>query len=506
MKKMWMVTVVLIFGFMTGLAEEPVDLQMISRIKHEGFKNSQVMDILSNITDVHGPRLTGSSGYMKSAEWCRDQLADWGLENAEVAPWGVFGYGWEVERYSCEMTAPYYVNIIGHPKAWTPGTDGVVSGTPIHMTFESDLDEFKGKLKDAIVIFGDPRVAEQPFEADANRFSHEDLTELKQAMQGEDPERAARRARWRSLRKKIQEIRKFLVAEGVAAVLESSWIEHGTLRVMSGGSYKTTADPVVPAMVIALEQFNQILRLLEKDVDVQLEINIQARFNKEDSLGYNVIADIPGTDKNLKSGLVMLGAHLDSWHGGTGATDNGSGCSVMMEAVRILKALDVKPRRTIRIALWDGEEQGLLGSKGYTKALFGDGDQKPFTDAHENFSAYFNIDNGTGKIRGIYLQENDAARPVFEALFKPFHDLGASTVTIRNTSSTDHMAFDALGLPGFQFIQDPIAYRARTWHTNMDVLDHAIEADLQQMSVIVAAIVYHVAMRDERIPRKEMNP
>jgi hypothetical protein len=404
------------------------------------------------------------------------------------------------------MLEPRYVNIIAVPKAWTPGTNGVISGAPVHIKLDEDLEKFRGKLQNAIVLLGDPREAESHFEADAERYSEEALEKLQQApLPGEISPREERRRNFREMREKLNKIREFLIAEGAAVTLESSRIEHGTLQVMGGGSPKASGEPVLPAMVIALEHFNQVVRLLDKEVPVKMEVNIQNRFETEDSLGYNVIAEIPGTDKTLKKELVMLGAHLDSWHGGSGATDNGAGCAAMMEAMRILKALDVKPRRTIRIALWSGEEQGLLGSKGYVKKHFGDVGSKEFTAAHADFSAYFNLDNGTGKIRGIYLQENDAARPIFEAYLEPFHDLGASTITIRETDGTDHKSFDALGLPGFQFIQDPIAYRARTWHTNMDVFDHALDTDLMQMSVIAASFVYHTAIRDEKIPRKPLN-
>ncbi|HEX9652422.1 MAG TPA: M20/M25/M40 family metallo-hydrolase, partial [bacterium] len=287
-------------------------------------------------------------------------------------------------------------------------------------------------------------------------------------------------------------------------VLEPSEREHGTIRVHSGGSYKIGAEPVSPALVVAAEHYGRLARLLEKNIPVKVEINIQTRFFENDSLGYNVIAEIPGTDKKLKTELVMLGGHLDSWHSGTGATDNAAGCAVTMEAARILNAIGVKPRRTIRIALWGGEEQGLLGSHGYVRNHFGDRHTLALKAEHTRLSAYFNLDNGTGKIRGIYLQENDAVRPVFEAYLAPFHDLGAIGVTIRDTGGTDHLAFDAVGLPGFQFIQDPIDYGTRTHHTNMDVYDHAQPSDLMQASVIMASFVYHTAMRDEKLPRKPL--
>jgi Zn-dependent M28 family amino/carboxypeptidase len=301
-----------------------------------------------------------------------------------------------------------------------------------------------------------------------------------------------------------EKMMKLLREEGTAVLLEPSRGEHGTLFVGGGGSRSMGSDPALPSLVVAIEHYSRIARLLEKGLPVKLEINIQNRFYEDDSLGYNVVAEIPGTDKKLKDEVVMLGGHLDSWHAGTGATDNAAGCAVAMEAVRILKAIGVQPRRTIRIALWSGEEQGLLGSRGYAQKHFGDRGTMRLKPEHEKFSAYFNLDNGTGKIRGVYLQGNDAVRPIFEAWLKPFHDLGANTLTIRNTGGTDHLSFDAVGLPGFQFIQDRIDYDTRTHHTNMDVYDHALDGDLIQASVIMASFVYHTAMRDEKLPRKPL--
>ncbi len=497
----------LLFFVSSAFAKEPVDLQMITKLKQEGFKNSQVMDILSDLTDIYGPRLTGSTHLKKASEWARDQLGNWGLANAHLEAWGTFGRGWETERYSIEMMEPWYLNIYAHPKAWTPGTDGEISGQPVMITMEDDdfTEKFAGKLKGAIVMLSSVADYEGHFEAEATRLSDEELEEEYMAP---DPkkrhgrsERYKKYMKWRKWKKKVN---RFLVEEGAAAILESGRLNDGTIRVMSGGSYKTTADSTLPTLAIATEHYNLISRLLKKEIAVKLVLNIQNRFLDDDSLGYNVLAEIPGTDRKLKDQVVMIGAHIDSWHGATGTTDNGAGCAVMMEVMRILKAVGVKPRRTIRIGLWSGEELGEFGSEGYVKKHFGDRKTMQLEPEHEKFSAYYNIDNGTGKIRGIYLQGNDAARPFFEAMFAPFHDYGAETVTIRNTTSTDHEAFDKIGLPGFQFIQDPIDYFGRTWHTNMDFFDHAQESDLMQMSVIVASIVYHTAMREQKIPRKPL--
>lgn len=488
-------------------SQEPVNLEVVSRMKSEGFQNSQVMETLFWLTDVHGPRLTGSPNMKASSEWARDQLAKWGLENAKLESWGAFGRGWTTERFSIEMIEPQYQPIIAWPQAWTAGTNGAVSGTPVMVeaTTEEDLAKYKGKLRGAIVLMQKPRDAETHFEADAKRRDEKDLVELAQA-----PELGAaspfenRRQEFRAQRALREKMAKFFRDEGAAVLLQPSRGEHGTLFAGGAGSRNIGAEQALPTMVVAIEHYSRVWRLLEKGLPVKLEVNIKSRFYEDDSLGYNVIAEIPGTDKKLKDEVVMLGGHLDSWHPGTGTTDNAAGCSVTMEAVRILKTLGVQPRRTIRIALWSGEEQGLLGSRGYVKQHFADPANMQPKPEHAKFAAYFNLDNGTGKIRGVYLQGNDMVRPIFEAWLKPFNDLGANTLTIRNTGGTDHLAFDGVGLPGFQFVQDEIDYDTRTHHTNMDVYDHALKGDLMQASVIMAAFVYHAAMREEKLPRKPM--
>jgi hypothetical protein len=482
-------------------AQEPVNLQAVSRIKTEGLENSQVMETLFWLTDVHGPRLTGSPNMRAASEWARDQLAKWGLENARLETWGAFGRGWAAERFSIEMLAPQYQPLIAWPQAWTASTNGVISSTPVlvDVKTEEDFAKYKGKLRGAIVLAQRPREAETHFEADAKRRDEKRLAELAQAPEPGAPSPGFGRREEFALREKTA---KFLREEGAAVLLYPSRGEHGTLFVQSGSRDRNAAT--LPTFMVAIEHYSRVWRLLEKGIPVKLEINAQNRFYDIDSLGFNVIAEIPGMDKKLKDEVVMLGGHLDSWHAGTGATDNATGCSVAMEAVRILKALGLQPRRTIRLALWSGEEQGLLGSRGYVKQHFADRAAMQPRPEHEKFSGYFNLDNGTGKIRGVYLQGNDMVRPIFEAWLKPFNDLGANTLTIRNTDGTDHLSFDAVGLPGFQFIQDEIDYDTRTHHTNMDVYDHALKGDLMQASVIMASFVYHAAMREEKLPRKPM--
>ena len=497
----------LVVSLVSLRAEEPVDLTVVARIKAEGFQNSQVEDLLFHLTDLYGPRLTNSPNYRAASQWCVEKLTEWGLANARLEPWGTFGRGWATEGFSAEMIEPQYLNLIAYPKAWTPGTNGAVTGTPVLVRIkdEQDFERYRGKLQGAIVLLGEPRELKPHFEADAKRRSEEDLAALMAAPEpGARPSWWARRAEFRRRRALQNKITKFLRDEGAAVVLEPSQRDYGTIRVHRGGSQRMNAEPALPALVVSAEHYGRLARLLERNIPVTLRIAIQNSFFDDDSLGYNVVAEIPGVHKKLKHELVMLGAHLDSWHAGTGATDNAAGCVVTMEAVRILKAIGVKPYRTIRIALWGGEEQGLLGSRAYVKKHFGDRETMTLTPEHETFSAYFNLDNGTGKIRGVYLQGNDAVRPIFEAFLRPFHDLGAKTLTIRNTGGTDHLSFDAIGLPGFQFIQDPIDYSTRTHHTNMDVYDHALKSDLMQAAVIMASFVYHTAMRPEKLPRKPL--
>jgi hypothetical protein len=516
MKKSFAISLLLTLALVFTLyAAERVDLQVVGKIKTEGFENSQVMETLSWLTDVYGPRLTGSPNYMKAAEWARDRLADWGLENAHLEPWGTFGRGWATERFSVEMTEPQYMPMIAYPKAWTPGTDGLVSGTPVLLDIKSDKDfeKYSGSLRGAIVMIRPPKEAETSFYPDAERFSDEELKELALAPDPANPtpwwkwllpSHIRQRQERRDRRFPQRKLMNFLREEGAAVILEPSRGSHGTIFVGAGGSRRIGSEPALPALVVAAEHYNRVARLLEKGLPVKLEVMVQNRFFSEDSLGYNVVAEIPGSDRRLKNQVVMLGAHFDSWHAGTGATDNATGSAVAMEAVRILKAIGVRPRRTIRIALWGGEEQGLLGSRGYVKEHFGDAKTMQLKPEHATLSAYFNVDNGTGKIRGVYLQGNEAVRPIFRAYLEPFHDLGATILTIRKTGGTDHLAFDAVGLPGFQFIQDPVDYMTRTHHTNMDLYDHAIEGDLMHNAVILASFVYHTAMREDMLPRKPL--
>ena len=549
-----------------GGPQEKFDQDAISKIKEEGMKHSQVMDTLSYLTDVPGPRLTGSPGIRAAQEWAKQKLASWGLQNPHLEAWGPFGRGWSLEGFTANMIKPNYTPLIAYPKAWSPSTNGVVRAQPVYFNAktEAELANYTGKLKGAIVLLSEPREVKAHFEALGHRQTDEDLLRLANA----DPPGAGGQGGGRNFRMTDEQraaaallTKKWLMLqnEGAALVLEPGRGDGGTMFVQSATlaypqdtpreNQKTIRDkdapPFVPQVVVAVEHYNRIIRMIQRGAPVTLEFNVSTKYYDQDLMSHNVIAEIPGTD--LKDEIVMLGAHFDSWHSGTGATDNAAGSAVCMEAVRILQTLGFKPRRTIRIGLWSGEEQGLLGSRAYVSDHFakrlgpdprfgaGAGGAQPppeqqappqfeMKPEHDKFAGYFNLDNGTGKIRGIYLQGNEEVRTIFRAWFAPFkdmigagpasdskaalpnsaRDLPVATISIANTGGTDHQSFDGVGLPGFQFIQDQIEYDTRTHHSNMDVYDRIQEDDMKQAATIMAAFVYNTAMRDKKLPRKAM--
>ncbi len=511
----------LIFAF-PARAQEPVDQSVIARIKTEGFQHSRVMETIFYLTDVHGPRLRGSANYKAAAEWAVKTLNQWGLSNARLEPGGFTGRGWTVNKFNVEMTVPQYLHVIAYPLAWSPATKGVVSGQPVIVEIDSpaDFPKYRGKLRGAIVLLGKP--SDKPaahFEADAKRFTEDELKRGAQALHptekilaGFDAPNYAQseKSRREGLSRRVA-FSKFFLDEGVAALLRSSPLDSTNLLAMDAGGFDLNSpnyklpvpELVVPSFVLAREHYGRIYRLSEKGFTVKLEANLQVTIH-DAGPGYNIMAELPGVDPKLRDELVMLGGHFDSWHAGTGATDNAAGCAVMMEALRILKTIGIKPRRTIRLGLWDGEEGGHLGSSTYVKNHFGDPATMQLKPEHEKLAGYFNLDNGTGRIRGVYLQGNEAVRPIFESWLQPFHYLGATTLVIQSVGGTDHLDFDHVGLPGFQFIQDRIDYQTRTHHTNLDVYESILPDDLKQAAVIVASFVYHAAMRDEKLPRKPL--
>lgn len=479
------------------MAQETVDLSTVERIRHEGLERSQIEPMARYLTEVIGPRLTGSPGMLRANEWTADQFRSWGLSSVEVQAWGEFGRGWQNEDYRGRILTPFEQPLHGQPLAWTGSTPGLVRGPAVVARVEdaSQIDALVGTLSGAFVLIDEPQDVEPEFSHQDRRTSLQDLLEPESADAASmtEAERQAMFQRFREQRALANEVADMAEAEGAHAILRISSREHGVIRGGSAGSREAGAAEGLPQVALSREQYNQIYRNVEAGVGVELEVAVENKFFEEDLEQYNTLAELPGTDKANE--YVMIGAHLDSWHMGGGATDNAAGSVIMMEAMRILKALGVQPRRTIRIALWSGEEQGLLGSRAWVANNEG---------IHDQISAYLNVDNGTGRLRGIWDQSNTHALPVFEQILWPFRDLGVVAVRQGDTGGTDHLAFDAAGIPGFNFIQDPIEYGINTHHTELDTFDHLVIEDLMQAAVVVASTAYHLAMRDEMMPRKDV--
>jgi len=499
-------------------AQDNVDLSVLTRIKHEAFQNSQVMDDLFYLTDVYGPRLTNSPGHREAAEWVMKRLREYGLQNVHEEPWGPFGQSWRLTYFSAHLLEPQYQPLIGFPLAWTPGTPGDIKAEPVMavITSEADFDKYKGKLKDKVVLSMEPKVVAMSTEPLAHRLTDEELAARGKVLDPSRPYAAymaaapvltpEQRAAAAALRKKVSQ---FYKDEGAAVVLQYGYNgDGGTVFASSGGSQDPKAPIPAPTVALTPEHYNRIARLVEHNIPVKLEFDIRADFLGTNDSSFNVIGEIPGTTK--KDEIVMLGGHLDSWHGATGATDNATGCSVAMEAVRILKALNQPLPRTVRIALWGGEEEGLLGSMAYVQDHFAQRDTMQIKPEFLKLSAYYNDDSGTGRFRGISVGGNDAVTPIFESWTAPLHDLGMTAVigetappTVR-PGGTDHTSFTWIGLPGFGFLQDPMEYGTRTHHSNMDFYDRVQPGDVMQGAAIEAWFVYNTAMRKEMMPRMDM--
>ncbi|MDR3741961.1 MAG: M20/M25/M40 family metallo-hydrolase [Terracidiphilus sp.] len=524
-------------------ATESLDLAMYQKIRDEGLNHSHVMEFASALTDGIGPRLTASPNAKKANEWTRDTLTRIGLENAHLEDWGEFGLGWQQLNTWARMVTPDTAVLILQATPWSPSTPGPVTGGVVSVVVkdEKDLDQYKGKLAGKIVLYGPMRDVAPVDKALFDRYTEKELEDLADFPigngSGVSPEMQARIRAYMERNKLIDKVAAFFADEKVAAVIEpsrdakNSGGSGGTFFDDNGATlgrapYLADKQVKIPVAVAAIESYGRLFRLVEAHVPVTVEIDIETKFTGEHEHAYNTVAEIPGTDPKLKDQVVMVGGHLDSWIAGTGATDNGAGTVVAMEAVRILKALGIKPRRTIRIALWTGEEQGIFGSKGYVKQHFGSATLSTAPDQlalpefmrratgplevkpeQKLISGYFNVDNGTGKIRGIYLQGNTAIAPIFAQWIAPLKDLGVTTLTARNTGGTDHLSFDAVGIPGFQFIQDNMDYESRTHHSNEDVYERLQPADLKQIATVEAIFLYNAAQRDQMLPRKPLpNP
>jgi hypothetical protein len=508
---------------------EKVDLEAISRIRDAALNRSQIMEMVGELSDVSGPRLTGSPGLKRAEEYARDKLREWGLANAHLEAWGPFGRGWSLEGFTANIVSPGFSPLIAYPKAWSPSTNGTVRGEVVFLDVKTaaDLEKYKGKLRGKIVLFSPARRVDPLFEPPAQRQSDEELLRLANA----PPPSEEKPFQFSAEQRASEELNylkwQFVASEGAAVVLQPSYRDAGTVYVTSATvpnppdapfdkrvqAWDSSKPAVVPQANVAAEQYNRAIRLLARGIAVKLEVNISARFHDDDPMSYNVIAEIPGTD--VKEEIVMVGGSIDSWHAATGATDNAAGAASALEVVRILQLLAVKPRRTIRIGLWSAEEQGRRGSRAYVAAHFGRKVDAPagqtgrarfeFKPEYEKFAGYFNFDYGTGRIRGVYLQGNEAVRPIFRAWLEPFKDLGASTLSIANIGATDHVSFDEIGLPGFEFIRDYLeGNNTRAPHTNMDTYDHVLEDDMKQSVAVAASFIYNLATRDEKLPRKPL--
>ncbi len=548
----------------------------VAKIRDEGLKRSQVMQTLSYLSDVIGPRLTASPNMRRANEWTRDMLTKWGLQNAHLESWGPFGRGWTLKHFSAQVVEPQDIPVIAYPKAWSPSIEvandapapvgknrrAAAATEPSHTLTadvvyfdakdEADMARFKGQLKGKIVLTAPMREVKAHFDPLGTRRDEKNLLTLADAPLPRPNPRGGfggnRNADFIAQQQFNAKKLQFLADEGAAVLIDPGRGDGGTIFVQQatvpqpfqapnfgGGppapnaprrinAYDKDAPKFPPQLVMAIEHYNRIARMIEAGEKVRMEVNLAVEFQDQDLNGYNTVAEIPGSDPTLKDEIVMLGGHMDSWHAGTGATDNGAGVAVAMEAVRIIQALGLKPRRTIRVALWSGEEEGLLGSRAYVAQHFGKmetptatspagGDGATATPPapvlikgpeYDKLAGYFNLDNGTGKIRGVYLQANEGIAPLFRQWLMPFRDLGAETLSLSNTGGTDHLSFDAIGLPGFQFIQDEIEYDSRTHHSNMDVFDRVQGDDMKQAATIMAAFVYQTAMRDEKLPKKPM--
>lgn len=527
-------------GFALGQAAKPAVFaapkDTIDRIRDEGMNRSQVMQTLSYMTDVIGSRLTGSPGMKRANEWTRDTMAKWGMQNAHLESWGPFGRGWSLKKFSAAMIEPDYAPLIAYPTAWSPSTKGMITSDIVIFDAQTPADyaKFKGQLAGKIVLVSPIRPVRALEKGLVDRLDEARLRKMAEApdpaVSGDtgNPPPAALKGISDFFNEQAKRL-KFLIDEGAAVMIDNSPAGSGGTVFVQGANVavgmpelknfeelfdadafapqlKKNAPALLPQVTMATEDFNRLVRMVKQGAKPKLAVEIEAQFHEEDPMAYNTIAEIPGSDPALKDEVVMLGGHLDSWHGSTGATDNAAGCAAVMEAARIIVASGLKPRRTIRVALWSGEEQGLFGSRAYVAKHFGEMKNGALIKGpeYDKLSAYYNLDNGTGRIRGVYMQGNAATRPFFETWLAPFGDLEAKTLTLANTGGTDHLPFDAIGLPGFQFIQDPVEYNTRTHHSNQDNFDRIQAEDMKQAATIIASFAYQTAMMDGKLPRKPL--
>lgn len=523
-----------------GGKDKDKDLAIVHRIKSEAFENSKVMDHLSNLSDLYGPRLTASPEWDQAAEWAMSELKSYGLSNVHEEKWGPFGRSWSIESYTIDMLTPRYSHLVSAPLAWSSPTHGMQKAEVLYAPFKVEHwyellksrdeinryeDQWRGKLKGKIVLISDIKPQTPSTRPVFNRYTAEQLADIAKAPAPtllrnitidqlqipSDPDEAHKyfatipNAVFDDIYDRVDDIEADLGAfykqEGVIGLVKADSRSHnGLIHAEAAGAFNTKKAMAPPTFMVTEEQYSRMQRLVEKKQAVTVGMELKAKYSENDVDAHNIIAEIPGQTKPDE--VVMIGAHFDSWHSGTGATDNGAGSAVMIEVMRILKALNLPLDRTVRIGLWSGEEQGLFGSRAYVKEHFADiktGEVKP---EQAKFDTYLNLDNGSGKIRGVYLEGNDAMRPLFESWFAPFRDMDVTTVSLQHTGGTDHLSFDDAGLPAFQFIQDPLDYGSLAHHSDIDTYSHAVPEDLMQASAVIAALVYDISNRDELSPRK----
>lgn len=506
------IIVVLLGIFSLAMAQGPVDLGAIHRIQEAGFQHSQVMETLIRLCDMQGPRLSGTPAYRQAAERAQALLNSWGVDEARLERYESAFAGWQLEAFSAALVEPCYLTLTAQPAAWTGSTEGTVKGTPLLVDLY-DLEALKalaGQLAGRVLLHGE---AEPRLATETPVYNSTVLEEAAAQLSPFGEKGLGDRRNW-DLKTIMTEdfdhfgkgeedaLMAFLIEQNVAAVLMPSVMDHGLLRVSEANFGACQDGEAVPFIFISKENHGRLLRMIGHGLKPVVALNQQTRFFRNPDYHVNVIAQIDGTDPRLKDEVVLIGAHLDAWHGGTGASDNGAGCAVMLEVMRLFKQLDLKPRRTVRMGLWGGEEQMFNGSLGYARAHLTDVLSGESSPSPEKISAYFNHDSGAGRIRGVFLQGNEACRPFFEAALQPFHRLGVKTVCIRNSFGTDHVVFDALNIPAFEFIQDPGLYESHQYHANMDVVDLIEEDALKLNAVLIASLVYTAAMRDAPLPRK----
>ena len=473
----------------SATAQEPVDLETISRIKDEGLQRSEVLAAYNMFTNVIGPRLTATPAFKAAADYAVQTLDSWGLENAHLESWE-FGRGWTLEGLTLEMTAPRYFPIVGYPEAWTPSTNGELLATPIYVGDKTaeELEQLRPQLRGAIVLLTPPQL----------EFIKEDRLQPAATMESV-PLGAPRTIRAQGP-VEMRELVSLIQEAGAAAMLRPTQGEHGTMFVLGR---RTTQDDAVPSIIVASEHYNMLVRMIEAGVEPTLRIGLDTKYHEDDTNGYNVLAEIPGVDPDLRDEVVLIGAHLDSWHSSPGGTDNADGSASTMEAMRILQSIGIRPRRTIRLALWGGEEEGLLGARAWVDRYLAGEDNR---EAHEKFSVYFNNDPGYGKIYGFHAEENETAKAIMDLWLAPLEDIGVLRNVIEGVGSTDHVPFVRIGVPGFNAIQQYADYDVRTHHTNMDFYERVTEEDLKQAAIVLATFAYQAAMRDERMPREPLVP